>query len=103
MKKEAAIWRLFFLWIFHSEIFSDPDAAFQNVTVEIGSKTGNKIFKKPSYRWPDQGPMKKRASDRHRRPVLTSETTKRNSSKYFSLIADCLITLFLRHPPSKFR
>ena len=35
---------------------------------------------------------KKRASDRHRRPVLTSETTKRKNSKYFSLIAYSLVT-----------
>jgi hypothetical protein len=33
---------------------------------------------------------KKRASDRHRRPVLTSETTKRKMSNIFSLIACCL-------------
>jgi hypothetical protein len=34
--------------------------------------------------------LKKRASDRHRRPVLTSETTKRKMSNIFSLIACCL-------------
>lgn len=33
---------------------------------------------------------KKRASDRHRRPVLTSETTKRKISNIFSLISCCL-------------
>ncbi|HMH23400.1 MAG TPA: hypothetical protein VK563_16555 [Puia sp.] len=45
--------------------------------------------------------VKKRASDRHRRPVLTSETTKRKTSDIlkmmsdtFSLIADSIILLF---------
>ena len=47
-----------------------------------------------------KGPQqKKRASDRHRRPVLTSETTKRKSSNIFSLLADSAISFPVRRYP----
>jgi len=50
-----------FRWFFHSEVFYD----------QVGGDVGGN----------------KRASDRHRRPVLTSETTKRKNSNIFSLLS----------------
>ncbi len=65
-EKEAALCKSppLFYWFFHSEIFSLSLL------------------------------QKKRASDRHRRPVLTSETTKRKTSNIFSLIANVRCSTF---------
>jgi hypothetical protein len=79
-----------FFWFFHSEVFSS--------FTRVDALTGLQAWWES---WPWSG-VNKRASDRHRRPVLTSETTKRKSSNIFhcalfSCYVECPIQGMLFH------